>query len=110
MRDRLTRLMDRHGQSLTLVRRATGRETGLRAFLQPLLKEREDLPVRATPLGAVSRQRWLYIGPPEPALEPGDELILEGRRLAVQEALTVFLRREPLYRRAILRRKKEDAS
>lgn len=108
MRARLASIIARHGQPLTLVRRSTGQALGLHAFLQPLLREREALPVHATPLGAVSRQRWLYIGPPEPAPEPGDELIFLGERLAVQEALTVFLRQEPLYRRAILRRRKED--
>lgn len=109
MRARLASIIARHGQPLTLVRRSTGQALGLHAFLQPLLREREALPVHATPLGAVSRQRWLYIGPPEPAPAPGDRLALDGLRLAAQEVQAVRWRDQVLYCRCVLRREKEAA-
>ena len=84
--------MARYGQSVILTRRETGASLAVRAFVQPVRRQREDLPVAATPLGAVSRQRWLYIGPPEPAparREPAPapragkalQVVLNGRTL-----------------------------
>ena len=109
MKEKLEEIMRTHGQDVTLVRRESGEEIAVLAFLQPLLKEREDLPVTATPLGAVSGQRWLYIGPAEQWFEPGDELRFDGSRFVAQEAMTICFRREALYFRAVLRQKKEKA-
>lgn len=109
MREKLAEIIRLYGQEMTLVRRKTGEERTVLAFLQPLLKEREDLPATATPLGAVSDQRWLYIGPVEQELEPGDQVRFQGMPLAAQEAMRVCFRRETLYCRAILRREKEAA-
>lgn len=109
MRAQLEAIMREDGQDLTLIRRENGEEIPVRAFLQPFLKEKEDLPVTATPLGAVSDQRWLYIGPVEPELEPGDRIGFGGDRFVVQEAMTICFRWNALYGRAILRREKEEA-
>ena len=109
MRARLERIMARYGQSVILTRRETGASMAVRAFVQPVRRQREDLPVHATPLGAVSRQRWLYIGPPEPAPAPGDRLALDGLRLAAQEVQAVRWRDQVLYCRCVLRREKEAA-
>lgn len=107
MRAQLEAIMSEHGEDLVLVRRESGEELSIRAFLQPLLKEREDLPVTATPLGAVSDQRWLYIGPAAVELEPGDWIRTGGECYTVQEAMAVCFHRQALYGRAILRRKKK---
>lgn len=109
MKEKLEEIMRLHGQELTLIRRDGGEETAVSAFLQPLLKEREDLPVTATPLGAVNDQRWLYIGPAARELEPGDRIRFAGIGLTVQEAMPVCFRREALYCRAVLRQEKEAA-
>ena len=106
MRRRLERMMDRHGQTVTLKRGGQEpRET--RAFLQPELKGREGLPARATPLGAVSVQRWRYIGRGLQHLTPGDRVSWGELRLVVQEARAVGWRDETLYQWAILRPEKE---
>lgn len=98
--------MDRYGQTVLLTRRGqTPRET--RAFLQPELKGREGLPARATPLGAVSIQRWRYIGRGRQNLTPGDRVSWGRLRLVVQEARAVGWRDETLYQWAILRPEKE---
>ena len=109
MRAQLEAIMKEHGEDLLLVRRESGEEIPVRAFLLPFLKEREDLPVTATPLGVVSDQRWLYIGPAATELEPGDWIRFQGECYAVQEAMTICFRREAIYGRAILRRKKKGA-
>ena len=109
MKEKLEEIMRAHGQELTLVRREDGGETPIRAFLQPLLKERTEPPVTVTPLGAVNDQRWLYIGPAAQVFRPGDEIRFNGERFAAQETMTVCFRREALYFRAVLRRKKEAA-
>ncbi len=109
MRARFERILERYGQTVVLTRRESGRETALRAFLQPLLQRREHPPVAATPLGAADRRRWLYIGPGGVPLSPGDRIAWEGRTLRVQEAVPVYWRDEPLYCRAILAPGKEMA-
>ena len=109
MKEKLEEIMRTHGQELTLVRRKDGSETSFQAFLQPLLKERTEPPVTVTPLGAVSDQRWLYIGPAAQEFVPGDEIRFNGERFVAQEAMTVCFRREALYFRAVLRRKREAA-
>ena len=109
MREKLEEIMRTHGQEITLVRRESGEAASVLAFLQPLLKEREEPPVTVTPLGAVNDQRWLYIGPAEQGFEPGDEIRFEGDCFVAQEAMAICFRREVLYFRAILRQKKEAA-
>ena len=109
MRARFERILERYGQTVVLTRRESGRETALRAFLQPLLQRREHPPVAATPLGAASSQRWLYIGNGRQEIAPGDRAEWNGLRLAVQEARPVCWADETVYYWAILRREKEAA-
>lgn len=101
--------MARYGQSVTLTERRTGTAREIRAFVQPVRRQREGLPAAVTALGAVSSQRWLYIGPPDQAPALGDRVELEALRLAVQEVQTIWWQDAPLYCRAILRREKEAA-
>lgn len=109
MRAQLEGVMERYGQHVTLKRRESGAPLSLRAFLQPVLKQREPLPVSVTPLGAVSRERWLYIGPARHPLIPGDRVELGEMGLVVQESRTVFWQGGMLYCWAMLRREKEAA-
>lgn len=109
MRTRLEEMMRSFGQAITLIPRKSQCETRFRAFLQPVLKEREDLPVTATPLGAVNGQRWLYVGPAAQEISEGDMVHLDDIHLTVQEVTTVYFRSEVLYNRAILRQEKERA-
>lgn len=108
MRARFEALLRRFGQEVTLEGR-DGQVRKLRAFVQPSLKEREAPPAALTPLGAVSRDRWLYLGPVEAALAPGDKLSAGELCLTVQECRPVFWRDEALYLWAMLRPRKEAA-
>lgn len=109
MRARLESMMARYGQRVTLTERRTGAAREVRAFVQPVRRQREELPAAVTALGAVSSQRWLYLGPPDRAPAPGDRVELEALRLVVQEVQAVWWQEAPLYCRAILRREKEAA-
>ena len=102
-------LLSRYGQSVTLTPRASGQPVALRAFLQPILTKQEDLPIAPSPLGAVSSERWLYLGSGSQPLAPGDQVDAEGLSLVIQEARTVFWQDQPFYQRALLRKRKEAA-
>lgn len=102
--------MHAYGQTVTLIPQKSGEGSAFAAFLQPILKEREEPPVAVTPLGAVNGQRWLYIGPAGQEIQPGDRVQFDILHLVVQEAEAVYFHGEILYRRAILRREKEDAA
>lgn len=109
MRRQLEDVLREYGQELTVIRMENGEETSVKAFFQPVLKDREEPPVTATPLGAVNDQRWLYIGPAALELEPGDRIRFQGDQFVAQEAMTICFRWEALYGRAILRQEKETA-
>lgn len=109
MKELFQQLLDRYGQSLTLTRTETGESLAVRAFLQPLLKERQEPPVTPTPLGAVCDQRWLYLGSGDVPLSPGDRVDWEALSLTVQEAQPLYLGDSLVYYRAVLRRRKEAA-
>lgn len=105
MRARFEALLERYGQAVRLEKDGSD----LRAFVQPVLKRREEPPVAPTPLGAVSGERWLYIGRGAVPLTPGDRLECGGRLLVVQEAQRVFWQEEAFYCWALLRPGKEAA-
>lgn len=108
MRQALEQIMARYGQEVTLARRV-GKKRTLRAFVQPVTKQREALPIAATPLGAVSEELWVYIGPGDAPLSPGDSVEQGGLALTVREAKALYLQDEVLYHWALLGRKKEAA-
>lgn len=106
MRRAFDRLRRRYGQSVTLARREGGEEVRTRAFLQPILRQRQKGGAAITPLGGVSEERWLYLGPGETEVRPGDAIECGGLALAVQQARAVYLGDEPIYWWATLRERK----
>ena len=102
-------LLSRYGQSITLTPASTGEGKALRAFVQPILRREEGLPLAPSPLGAVSTERWLYLGSGGQPLSPGDQVDTGNLSLTVQEARTIFWQDRPFYQWAILRRRKEAA-
>ncbi len=100
-------ILSRHGQSMTLRSRETGETREIKAFLQPILKKQEHPPISATPLGAVSRQRWLYLGSSQILIAPGDQIRQKELTLIVQETRDIFLGDKLLYRWALLQPAKE---
>lgn len=108
MRERLEQILARYGQTVELITQ-DGRKLSVKAFLQPILRQREDLPVAVTPLGAVSDARWLYIGSSGLPLSPGDQIDFDGLHLMVQESRIVYWMDKALYCWAVLRPRKETA-
>lgn len=97
------RILDKYGQRVAVVR--DGQETLCRAFLQPALETREDWFQRLpTPLGAVRRDQWLYLGPPEVALDNlGDGYVAwNSTRFEVRAAQPVCLGENTVYWWALL--------
>ena len=109
MRVRLERMMAQYGQTVALVSRDGEDTREIRAFLQPILKKQEEPQIAVTPLGSVSEQRWLYIGPASVEASVGDRMACGEARLVVQEVRPVYWRDEILYRWAMLRQEKETA-
>ncbi len=74
-------ILRQYGQRV-LVRRGE-EQVSLRAFLQPVL-EKGAPQQEPTPLGLGSRERFLYLGPPEQPLELDSFVQWQGREYRVQ--------------------------
>lgn len=109
MRADFESILARYGQCAQLKKHDSSEELDIHAFLQPVLKEQEHPPMAATPLGAVSRQRWVYVGSSKIDLVPGDRIHYGELSLVVQETHPLFCGDEIFYRWALLRREKEAA-
>ena len=109
MKETFDHVLTQYGQRAAIERRGTGESLPVLAFIQPILQERESAPFSVTPLGAVSRQQWLYIGSGGAALFPGDGVTCGNLALTVQEARPVYCGDTLLYHWALLRRHKEAA-
>ena len=85
-----------HGRTITLEREGIRKQ--VKAFLQPVNAnvERISLPAMG-PLGRESRERFLYIGPAEPGLQPDDRLEAQGKGYLVRSAELVYAGEKPLY-------------
>ena len=72
--------------------------TPVRALLQPLTGKLERLAIQDPgPLGLQSRQRYLYIGPVEPELWEGTELVVGDIHCVVQSAHRIAGDNGPAY-------------
>ena len=76
-------ILSRYGQQV-LVRRGE-EQVSLRAFLQPVL-EKSTPQQEPTPLGLGSREKFLYLGPPEQPLDLDTFVTCRGREYRVQNA------------------------
>ena len=62
-------------------------EVTVRGLFQPVTGRMERLALPDPgPLGLQSRQRYLYIGPVEPRVQPDTELAVAGKRYTVRSA------------------------
>lgn len=108
MRRRLEQIMARYGQTVTL-RPRKGEAREVRAFVQPVTQARRDLNGTMTPLGAVSEALWVYIGPGDVPLSPGDGVDQDSLALTAREVKVLYWGDTPLYHWALLGRRKEAA-
>ena len=96
-------VLQRHGRDLTHIR--SGQTAQLRAFLQPVTARTAT--VRATPAGMDRGEKYLFIGPLQPKLLPGDELQSGERSYTVERAEVIFGADGPLWQWAMCRKKGE---
>lgn len=62
-------ILERYGQEVTVYSQAQPEGRRVRAFFQPVL-EKGTVQAVPSPLGEVRQDKFLYLGPPEAALDP----------------------------------------
>lgn len=89
MKRMVEKMMACHGRRLTVEH--GGETVQVRAFLQPVNSNVESLSLhRMGPLGREGRERFLYIGPAEPALVVDDRLLSGKTGYLVRSAEQVY--------------------
>ena len=76
-------ILSRYGQQVTL--RRGEQSISLKALLQPVLEE-EKLQRLPTPLGLGSQEKFLYLGPPNQAVDVDTLMECQGREYRVSRA------------------------
>lgn len=68
------KILKTHGVDMTVVR--GGESFTVRGFFQPVTGKNQNMSrVTVSPVGRAATGQYIYIGPLEPALVPGDELM-----------------------------------
>ena len=90
------RLLARLGGELIL--RQAGRETRLRGLIQhSRSKSLQNMRQDFSPIGGVPGGQYVYIGPAQPAVAAGDELVFGGKVYILRRAERIWFRNTPLY-------------
>ena len=92
MRIMVEKLLRQYGMEMRVGNQA------VRGLFQPVTGRMERLALPDPgPLGLQSRQRYLYIGPVEPLVQPDTELTVAGKRYAVRSAHRIEGNNGPAY-------------
>ena len=105
MTDWIGYVLKRYGQE-TLVRTDTG-DLPVKAFLQPIPKEHEQVMDSVTALGWIDGRLWLYLG--RTVLSSGDQVIWNDRTFRVRSCRPYYIGRELTHYSAVLEQAKEAA-
>lgn len=81
------RILEEYGQSVTVCS-GGGTQQPTRAFLQPVEEKQGDLP---TILGAVKRDRYLYLGDPAVPLDGAEFVLWLGRKFRVVTGQPIYV-------------------
>lgn len=95
-------VLTKYGQQVTIYPGGQDAGQAARAFVQALREGRGEQ-LSPSPLGLRREERFLYLGAPDAALQPGDRVDWAGRRFQVQSAHPVYAGREPSHQWAVLR-------
>lgn len=106
MRRQIQEILHGYGQQVEVCR-GDHREN-CRAFLQPVTERREQEAERMTPLGAVDRRLWMYLGDAEVC--SGDRIFWNGTEFCVRSSRPFCAGEVVLYWWAALERAKEAVS
>lgn len=88
---------------VTLRRGRNGETVQTRAFLQRICGRQAKAPLAAKNIGAVDTRCWVYLGPAEYTLQPGDAVLFHGKEYEVQDSERIDLGGEPTHVWALLR-------
>lgn len=90
------RLLARLGGELIL--KQAGRETRLRGLIQhSRSKSLQNMRQSFSPVGRVPDGQYVYIGPAQPAVAAGDELVFGGKVYILRRVERVWFRNTPIY-------------
>lgn len=90
MEREFTRIAARYGQDVRVYTCGVPEGKALRAFVQPMRDRGTEQSV-PSPLGQVKQDRFLYLGPPEPALDEDSRLEVGGERWRVRAAQPIYV-------------------
>ena len=111
-KERVKKLINRYGQTVCAELESGERSLDYKAFVQPVrYKNKMYLNAVESPIGTVSENYYLYVGPYDVQLNSIDEPVTIHTAImscTVERAEAVFLDNEILYVWAILRRVIED--
>ena len=107
MEREFARILARYGQDVRVHNEQTPEGTALRAFIQPL-RERGTEQSVPTPLGRVMQDRFLYLGPPEMALDGTSRVERDGECFRVQAAHPVYVGQNPSHWWAVLTHRAQE--
>jgi len=96
----IARAIARYGLAVTVEHGGT--QTGSRALLQPIRRERTEEPFEPTPLGAAERRAWRYLGAADTPIAQGDRVRCGERSFRARRAEAVCAGREIAYHWAVL--------
>lgn len=90
MGQEFARILARYGQDVTVYTETTPEGTALRAFFQPL-RDKGTAQTVPSPLGQAKQDRFLYLGPPQTALDDACRLEVRGERYRVEAAQPIYV-------------------
>ncbi len=98
----VNREIGRFGSSVTITQQ--GESVSTRAFLEPLrYRNKIYIGGEYRPLGALRREKYLYVGKPDHRLIEDESVIeMQGSRYIVKRRETYFVKDTPIYEWAIL--------
>ena len=90
------KILNSYGTVLTL--RHNGKDVALKGFLQPgkSVSQRSAMQ-KVSPLGEISGDTYLYIGPAGQETQEGDTLLQGGVQYELRQVETVMYRNTPIY-------------
>lgn len=106
MKRMIEEILRRYGQAVTV--HLSDGDAVVRAFLQPITGQGEQVPSEMTGLGAVDGRLWLYLG--QAAVEPGGRMTWNGIEFRVRSNRPWSVGETQLYWWAALERAKEAAT
>jgi len=109
MEREFARILNRYGQDVRVYTKAAPEGAALRAFIQPMREPGTEQSV-PTPLGQVMQDRFLYLGPPEAALDVECRVEAGGERFQVQAAHPIYVGGRLSHWWAVLTRRAQEVS